>query len=217
MSIKVEPSTIALVTQKGKMTTRDRIISAAKEEFFSMGYDAARMRSISERAEINKGLLHYYFKTKEALMVEVFQETFQDFFRSIAAATDHDQDVFKMVASVVELYMEHMIKNPSLPYFIINEMNRDPERHFKRMKKAAVQPPFAPMMQMIEKVKSNGGIRKDVDPEQFMINLISMTLFPFIAKNMLTYMHGMSDKDYNEFLKNRTQEITHTLIASLKA
>ena len=33
-------------------------------------YDGARMRSISEKAEINKGLLHYYFKSKEALTHE---------------------------------------------------------------------------------------------------------------------------------------------------
>ncbi len=61
----------------GKSETEDRILKAARCEFLSKGYEGTRMRSIAERADINKGLLHYYFKTKDALLVHVFQETFQ--------------------------------------------------------------------------------------------------------------------------------------------
>lgn len=211
-----EQATIAVVTQMGKMNTRDRIISAAKEEFFSKGYDATRMRSIADRAEINKGLLHYYFKTKEALMLEVFQGTFKDFFRTIEEATIKDQEIFTTIHTVVDLYIDHMMMHPKLPSFIISEMNRDPMRHFNRMRKAAIKPPFNPLLTQLERAQKEGKVRGDVDPLQFMIHLISMTLFPFLAKNMLTYMHGMTEKEFETFLRARKQAITQTLIASLK-
>jgi AcrR family transcriptional regulator len=57
---------------KPKAGTRDRILDAAEIEFSIHGYEACSLRMISEAHDINLGLVHYYFGSKEALLSEVF-------------------------------------------------------------------------------------------------------------------------------------------------
>ena len=199
------------------MDTRDLIIIAAKQEFMQHGYDAARMRSIAERAEINKGLLHYYFKSKEALLVEVFGETFSKLFLTIQNVTEKDGNLFDMIGKVVDVYIEFMMDNPQLPTFIIQELNRDPERHIQRMKKASFKFPFVGLDKAMNQAQEDGLVNPEVNSRHFILNLISMTLFPFVAAKMVGFMFKLNDKQYKQFLRERKKEITRTLIASIQA
>jgi TetR/AcrR family transcriptional regulator len=53
--------------------TEERIFEAATNVFEEKGLAGARMQDISDRAGINKSLLHYYFRTKEKLFNAVFE------------------------------------------------------------------------------------------------------------------------------------------------
>jgi AcrR family transcriptional regulator len=55
-----------------KAGTRDKILDAAEIEFSIHGYEACSLRMISEAHDINLGLVHYYFGSKDALLSEVF-------------------------------------------------------------------------------------------------------------------------------------------------
>ena len=54
--------------------TRQRILEAARQEFAAKGYDGARVDAIAQRAEVNKALLYYYFKSKEGLLQELLEQ-----------------------------------------------------------------------------------------------------------------------------------------------
>src|SRR5207248_7444884 len=47
--------------------TRSRILDAARREFGIKGFDGARVDAIARRARVNKGLIFYYFQSKEEL------------------------------------------------------------------------------------------------------------------------------------------------------
>lgn len=47
--------------------TRGRILDAARHEFGMKGFDGARVEAIARRARVNKGLIFYYFQSKEEL------------------------------------------------------------------------------------------------------------------------------------------------------
>jgi AcrR family transcriptional regulator len=49
-----------------------QIVDAAEDIFFSKGVDAATIDEIAERAEISKGTVYLYFKSKEELIATVF-------------------------------------------------------------------------------------------------------------------------------------------------
>ncbi len=63
------------MAQKDK-ETRDKILHSAKKEFSRRGFEGARMAEIADKAHINKALIHYYFKNKENLYVEVLKRIF---------------------------------------------------------------------------------------------------------------------------------------------
>ncbi|WP_235508421.1 TetR family transcriptional regulator [Agromyces sp. Soil535] len=51
--------------------TKARILEAAAAEFGERGYEAASIRSIARRAQVDPSLVHHYFDDKSALVAEV--------------------------------------------------------------------------------------------------------------------------------------------------
>src|SRR3954469_23843081 len=58
-------------------TTRDRLLEAAGEEFAEKGFDAARVRTICERAGANIAAVNYHFGDKEQLYVQTILDAHQ--------------------------------------------------------------------------------------------------------------------------------------------
>ena len=54
--------------------SRDRILHAAIREFSEHGLAGARTGAIAAAARVNKALLYYYFRDKEALYVASLEE-----------------------------------------------------------------------------------------------------------------------------------------------
>lgn len=60
-----------------KNSSRDAILRAAERVFGALGYHGASMREIAMEAKVAQALLHYHFKTKEALYVAIFEQRSQ--------------------------------------------------------------------------------------------------------------------------------------------
>lgn len=195
--------------------TRSQILEAARAEFIEKGYAATRMRSIAERAEINKGLLHYYFKTKEALIVEIFSSTFSEVFTDLDSIFNSDLSIKKMIQQSVDTYLDFLLKNPGLPGFIIQEMGRDPQRHIKRMKQAKFALPFNKLTELIKVEQTHGKIDPSIKAEHFTVSMLSLLLFPILARPMIRFAHNIDDKSYNTFIQQHKSSVSTMLINSL--
>ena len=57
--------------------TARRIKEAARDVFLAKGYDGATMKAIADRSQVNKALLHYYYRGKNNLFLLVFEEEFK--------------------------------------------------------------------------------------------------------------------------------------------
>jgi AcrR family transcriptional regulator len=55
-------------------SSRDRLVRAAADLLSEVGPRAVSVRAIAERAEVNHGLVHYYFGGKDALLGEAMAE-----------------------------------------------------------------------------------------------------------------------------------------------
>ena len=54
--------------------SRDRIVEAAYKVLAEKGYDATTFKEIARAAEAAQGLIHYYFGSKDRLLLEVLKE-----------------------------------------------------------------------------------------------------------------------------------------------
>ena len=68
---------------------RQRILEAALDVFAERGFEAATTKEIAERAEVNQGLLYFYFENKE----EVFFSAFEHYAQQVVAQLDFTQEV----------------------------------------------------------------------------------------------------------------------------
>ncbi|MCT7355719.1 TetR family transcriptional regulator, partial [Streptomyces sp. 15-116A] len=56
--------------------TRDRILSAAREEFSQRGYEKTSVRGIAKAAGVDSALVHHYFGTKEQMFEAAVEVAF---------------------------------------------------------------------------------------------------------------------------------------------
>lgn len=67
------------VNKKDDRDTRNRIMDAAEEMFWKKGYYGATVREIFDLADANRGLLSYYFESKEKLFEATIERRFSGF------------------------------------------------------------------------------------------------------------------------------------------
>ncbi|WLW53159.1 TetR/AcrR family transcriptional regulator [Streptomyces sp. YU58] len=60
--------------QQRRGDTRQRIQDVALELFAEQGYEKTSLREIAERLDVTKAALYYHFKTKEEILVSLFED-----------------------------------------------------------------------------------------------------------------------------------------------
>ncbi|MFR0358307.1 TetR/AcrR family transcriptional regulator [Streptomyces sediminimaris] len=63
--------------QHRRGNTRQRIQDVALELFAEQGYEKTSLREIAERLDVTKAALYYHFKTKEEILVSIFEDVSQ--------------------------------------------------------------------------------------------------------------------------------------------
>ncbi|MDH6544329.1 TetR/AcrR family transcriptional regulator [Streptomyces lavendulae] len=61
--------------QAKRGNTRQRIQDVALELFAEQGYEKTSLREIAERLDVTKAALYYHFKTKEDIIISVFEDS----------------------------------------------------------------------------------------------------------------------------------------------
>ncbi len=204
-----------MVKKKKDLPAEERILDAAKKVFLEKGMAGARMQDIANEAGINKALLHYYYRDKEKLFELVFLSESQKFFPKINRIFESDEALEKKFQDFVEEYVNELRLNPYLPWFVLNEINRDPDGFLLKIMTGENRPRPMKFLQQIEKEIKLGNIRK-VDPRHILLNLLSMTLFPFIAQPMVSRILGMGNKEFEQLMEERKKTVPAVMMDSIR-
>ena len=169
-----------MVKQQKNLSTEQKILETARKVFLTRGMVGARMQDIADEAGINKAMLHYYFRDKDKLFETVFLEEAQKFFPKIKMIFESEQPLEEKIRRFVDEYINEMLENPYLPWFVMNEINRDPDRFMQKIWSKKEAPDPSNFLAQIEKEVRKGTIKK-ISPLHLLMHLLSMTIFPFIA------------------------------------
>jgi len=194
--------------------TSNKILDSATIEFEEKGYSGARMQSIADRAGINKALLHYYYKSKDALFQLIIQKAINLFIPNLAKSFNESTDFFTGLEEFIAAYIDFLIKHPRIPGFITHEINNNPERVLNLFRASGLD--IEPLKQKIKKAAADGLI-DDIAPEQLIINVISLSVFPFVAQPIITGIVLNNDKAaYQQLMEARKKEVSQFIIKAIK-
>lgn len=203
-----------MTTDTKDLNTESEILSAAKRIFQQKGMDGARMQEIADEANINKSLLHYYYRSKQLLFEAVFKSAFSLLAPQLNAVMNDDSALFDKIRNFTYNYISFVVKHPYLPNFIIQELNRNPEfiknllseRHFPTLEKFNKQ---------VEEQIANGVIRP-IKTEQLFINILALNIFPFIAAPLLKGFLKQDDAHYKQLIEERKTAVADFIINAIK-
>jgi AcrR family transcriptional regulator len=194
--------------------TEERILAAARRVFIRKGMAGARMQEVADEAGINKALLHYYFRDKQRLFEGVFKGGAEKQFGCIWNSFNDSTELFDAIERFVAAYIDRMLEEPLLPLFIAQEMSRDPEglRAFVDRGQASRQR----FIRLVEEALAAGAII-DIDPRDLLVNMMALCAHPFVARPMLTHIHGMNDEAFRRMMLKRRKSVPEFIIRSIRA
>jgi len=204
-------------SQEGKdNNTEARIKEAARIVFLNKGFAATRTRDIAEEADINLALLNYYFRSKQKLFNLIMLDALKIFLSSIYDVINDTQLTFEeKLVSISSSYIDTLLVNPEIPLFILSELRNDPAHLIENVGIRDLVLQSDLIKQLLEKVQS--GEFKPVNPLNFIMNIIGMTVFPFLASPILKILGNMDQKEFNTLIESRKEQIPKWVLATLKA
>jgi TetR/AcrR family transcriptional regulator len=202
--------------------TEQRILDAAHAVFVRRGTAGARMQEIAAEAGVNQALLHYYFRNKEQLALAAFERAGKGFMPAVVQVIASGGELEDKVRRIVQLEIEHLKRAPYLPGYIIGEVTHRPERAAQLIGAVTGLTPqqLGPRVlgalkgQIDARVKA--GAMRPIAPESFIVNLMSLCIFPFAVRPMVQAMLGLDDRRFEQFITRRIDDLPAFFLGALR-
>lgn len=198
------------------ITTEERIKEAARKLFQQKGYGMTKSRDIAEEAGINLALLNYYFRSKEKLFELIMGESLHNLIAFLSGIMNNEKlSLPEMIDRIVEKYIDLLIENPNLPLFVLGQIQADPGKFIEKSGFPLNIVKTSRLQRLLEKQIEDSGL-KEVSPTHIIINVVSMTIFPFIGKPLLLSIFGLDEESYWQFISERRKLIPKEIKTFLK-
>lgn len=170
--------------------SRAAILQAAVREFSREGIAGARTDAIARAAKVNKALLYYYYKDKDALYAAVLDHVFAGLTEAIFHAMAGDRTPKQKILAYAGAHFDYIAAHPLYPRIVQGEMmraGRGGTEQLERMVKAYFLPLFTRLSEVLKAGIASGEFRA-VDPIQFVPSIIAIVVFYFTNAPVMRIM-----------------------------
>jgi len=202
--------------------TESRILDAAHAVFMRRGTAGARMTEIAREAGVNHALVHYYFRSKQRLAEAVFRRAIGQFFPMMIGVLTSDAPIEEKVRRVAAAQIDMLLQNRYLPAYLIAELNHYPERAEQLVASMAGATPsslrtrlFGTLGKQLEEAARDGTL-KPITPQAFVLNLVSMIVYPFAARPLVLAILGQDDASFGAMMERRKTELPEFFLDALR-
>jgi len=196
--------------------SRAAILRAAVEEFSREGIAGARTDAIARAAHVNKALLYYYFRDKEALYSAVLDQVFTGLNQSVLGVFARDLPPRQKILAYAGAHFDYIASHPLYPPIVQAEMMRAVHGRSVVLERVAhkyFQPLFAKLAELLRQGMASGDFRV-VDPWHFVPSMISIITFHFTNAPVMRILMR-ADPHSPELLTARRAAILDLLSAAL--
>ncbi len=185
------------VTDQYKTEVKEKIVQAAITTFSKYGYDKTRMDDIAKSANLGKGTLYLYFKSKEELFYAISENSIKELKEQLSKLFSKKEDLVHDAEKFYDQYRNLIHDSEKVSFEMIAESSRNPKLrkvlYEQRMKVYDIVIDY--LRRQIEK----GFFRKDMD-----VNAIASGLVALYDGLTISKLLGISEQ-YNK--KTWTQTI----------
>ncbi len=217
MSVTVKPKPLG--TRGQPEQTRAAILQAAIVEFAREGVEGARIDAIARAANVNKALLYYYFRDKDALYGAALDGVFAGLTARVEEVLDKDLPPRDKIMAFVGTHFDFIATHPAYPRMVQREVMRTGRKgspHLKRIVERYLRPTFGRLREVLLEGMARGDIRK-LDPIDVVPSLIALNIFYFSAVPMIRMLLPAIDPLAPEHIARRRAAVLDFVAAALFA
>ncbi|MDI9368741.1 MAG: TetR/AcrR family transcriptional regulator [Thermotogota bacterium] len=168
---------------RAKLSSRERIIKAARKAFAERGHDGVSMSEIAQMAGVKKALIYYYFPSKEDLFYEVWQYSIDELEDHVFSETRNENVYVSKLKRILRSYIDFITNKNEIKKIMDQEranLSREDNESWKRVRDR-YQLLKEKLSSAIDEAKIAQEISKDVDPDSaadLILNGFSVTEDP---------------------------------------
>ena len=191
--------------QEKKDQTQELIKETAKNLFFVQGRFDATTQEIADEAGVNRTLINYYFRSRDNLVQIVFDEAHKVEKEKSKIIMRSELPFKEKITHFIEGSLQTSLQYPYLETYIVSQINKG-TCHKRDVEKEDLQIFYRD----IKKEMELGNIEK-VEPIQFIINMISLLIFPSAIRPLFMENMMIDDKEFDRLISDRKDIILKIL------
>ncbi|MBK1896943.1 TetR/AcrR family transcriptional regulator [Chryseobacterium paridis] len=191
--------------QAKKDQTQELIKETAKHLFFVKGKFDATTQEIADEAGVNRTLINYYFRSRDNLMQIVFDEAQKVEQEKSKIIQSSDLPFKEKISQFIEGSLSTSLQYPYLETYIVSQINKG-NCHQKDIEEDELKK----MYEDIEREMALGNIER-MKPIQFILNMVSLLVFPSAIRPLLMENLMIDDKEFDKIISERKEIILNML------
>lgn len=194
--------------------SKEDILAAAEIEFSDKGIYGTRVDEIAAKANINKRMIYEYFGSKEDLYKSVLVNVYSRLTQKELGVLSEDISCTDAIKKIISLYFDFLRDNPTYVNLILWE-NLNKGKYINDIDFSGVKDPtFELLRKVINRGKSEGSFKKEIDTEQVILSLLTYTFSYFSNRFTLSKLLGRKLDDADN-IKNRVENVTEMFLGYL--
>ncbi|NML70117.1 TetR/AcrR family transcriptional regulator [Chryseobacterium sp. RP-3-3] len=191
--------------QAKKDQTQELIKETAKNLFFVKGKFDATTQEIADEAGVNRTLINYYFRSRDNLIQIIFDEAQRVEQEKSKIIQNADLPFKVKISKFIESSLSTSLQYPYLETYIVSQINKG-----NCNQRDIEEDVLETLYKDIEKEMELGNIEK-MAPVQFILNMVSLLVFPSAIRPLFMENLMISDEEYDKIISERKEIIINML------
>mgnify|MGYP006291013591 CR=1 FL=1 len=157
--------------QKNHSNKRERILLAAREKFFILGYSKVTMNELASELNISKRTVYYLYKNTNALLDAVIDHFFQEFQNNINKIINNkNEKALTSLKQIISLIQKQTAKFSIHAFEDIRKNNPEAWQRISNLREKMFN---KQLRKLLNKAKEEGMVREDIDVEIIILIILN--------------------------------------------
>ncbi len=193
------------VKSSKKDQTQELIKETAKKLFFVKGKFDATTQEIADEVGVNRTLINYYFRSRDKLIQIIFDEAQKVEQEKSKIIQNSDLPFKEKISKFIESSLSTSLQYPYLETYIVSQINKG-TCHHREIEEDILDKLYEDIKEEMEL----GNIEK-MAPVQFILNMVSLLVFPSAIRPLFMENLLINDEQYDKIISERKEIIINML------